>query len=96
MRLGCSKLKAHLHFELHVVDSPNCACEQVCEDPYHYFFVCPFNRVQRVQMMNDDLFLYINWDSEVVTILYGNDALLETYNKFIFILVHVIWNDAFV
>ena len=51
--MGCSKLKAHLHFELHVEDSPHCVCDQVNEDPYHYFFLCPFYKVQRVQMMND-------------------------------------------
>ena len=87
IRLGCIKLKAHLHFELHVEDSPHCACDQVNEDPYHYFFVCPFYKVQRVQMMNY-LTQYITGIPRLSHIPYGNDALSETYNKYIFIIVH--------
>lgn len=41
LRLGCSKLKAHLHFELFVEDNPDCICGQGNEDPFHFFFVCP-------------------------------------------------------
>ena len=93
IRLGCSKLKAHLHFELHVEDSPHCACDQVNEDPYHYFFVCPFYKVQRVQMMND-LSQYITGIPRLSHILYGNDALSETYNKYIFIIVHKFIKDT--
>ena len=92
IRLGCSKLKAHLHFELHVEDSPHCACDQVNEDPYHYFFVCPFYKVQRVQMMND-LSQYTTGIPRLSHILYGNDALSETYNKYIFIIVHKFTKD---
>ena len=76
IRLGCSKLKAYLHFELHVEDSPHCACDQVNEDPHHYFFLCPFYKVQRVQMMND-LSQYTTGIPRLSHILYGNDALSE-------------------
>ena len=86
--MGCSKLKAHLHFELHVEDSPHCACDQVNEDPYHYFFVCPFYKVQRVQMMND-LSQYITGIPRLSHILYGNDALSETYITNIFSLLSI-------
>ena len=89
IRLGCSKLKAHLHFELHVGD---CACDQVNEDPYHYFFLCPFYKVQRVQMMNN-LSQYIIGIPRL-SYIYGNDALSDTYNKYIFIIVHKFINDT--
>ena len=78
---------------LHVEDSPHCACDQVNEDPYHYFFVCPFYKVQRVQMMND-LSQYITGIPRLSHILYGNDALSETYNKYIFIIVHKFIKDT--
>ena len=48
MRIGCSKLKAHLHFNLHVEDNPFCRCSQTIEDPYHYFFSCPLYNQSRV------------------------------------------------
>ena len=36
IRIGCSKLKAHLHFNLHVEDDPSCRCGFGIEDPYHF------------------------------------------------------------
>ena len=79
---SCSKLKAHLHFELHV-HVVYCACEQVSEDPYHYFFVFPFYRVQ-----------FITGIPRLSHILCGNDALSETYSKYIFIVVHKCIKDT--
>ena len=37
IRLGCSKLKSSLHFNLFVEDDPFCTCDRVIEDAYHYF-----------------------------------------------------------
>ena len=39
--IGCSKLKAHLHFNLHAEDDPSCRCGFGIEDPYHFLFICP-------------------------------------------------------
>ena len=43
IRIGCSKLKAHLHFNLHVEDDPSCRCGSGIEDPYHMPLVCSDN-----------------------------------------------------
>ena len=42
LRLGCSGLKAHLHFNLHVEDDPYCRCRRVIEDPAPYLLHFPF------------------------------------------------------
>ena len=52
-----------------------------------------FYKVQRVQMMND-LSQYITGIPRLSHILYGNDALSETYNKYIFIIVHKFIKDT--
>ena len=38
LRLGCSGLKVHLHYNLHVEDDPYCRCGRVIEDPAYYLF----------------------------------------------------------
>jgi len=48
LRIGSSKLKAHLHFNLFVEDDPSCSCGFEIEDPYHFFFVCPRYAQNRV------------------------------------------------
>ena len=40
LRIGCSKLKHHLFYNLHVEDSPSCTCGFNDEHPKHYFFNC--------------------------------------------------------
>ena len=66
----------------HAMESGGRGCSKA--DGYtkikHFFFVCPFYKVQRVQMMND-LSQYITGIPRLSHILYGNDALSETYNK---------------
>ena len=37
MRIGCSKLNAHLCHNLHVIPSPQCHCGYHTEDPQHFF-----------------------------------------------------------
>ena len=48
IRIGCSKLKGHLHFNLHVEDDPSCRCGFGIEDPYHFLFTCPLYAQIRV------------------------------------------------
>ena len=51
IRIGCSKLKAHLHFNLHVQDDPSCRCVFRIEDPYHFLLICPLYAQIRVVML---------------------------------------------
>ena len=48
LRIGCSKLNSHLHYNLHVIPSPNCSCGHHNEDPKHFFFHCPNFMQQRI------------------------------------------------
>ncbi len=41
MRIGCSNLKSHLFFNLHVEDNPSCQCGHPDENCEHFFFECP-------------------------------------------------------
>ena len=41
IRIGCSKLKSHLHNNLHVIEEESCQCGHWSEDPFHFFFECP-------------------------------------------------------
>ena len=52
IRLGCSKLKSDLHFNLFVEDDPFCTCNRVIEDAYHYFVICPNYNDQRLVLLN--------------------------------------------
>ena len=52
IRIGCSKLKAHLHFNLHVEDDPSCRCGFGIENPYHFLFTCPLYAQIRVVMLD--------------------------------------------
>ena len=52
IRIGCSKLKAHLHFNLHVEDDPSCRCGFGIEDPYHFLLTCPLYAQIRVVMLD--------------------------------------------
>ena len=52
IRLGCSKLKSDLHFNLFVEDDPFCTYDRVIEDAYHYFFICPNYNDQRLVLLN--------------------------------------------
>ena len=65
MRIGCSKLKAHLFFNLHVESSPLCACGPVNEDPAHFFFDCPLFRLQRIALLTN-LAEYQPFDSQLL------------------------------
>ncbi len=80
MRLGCSKLKAHLFYNLHVVDSPFCACGPLNEDASHYFLHCPLYDQQRITLFND----LINFEQfDVSLLLFGDNNLTLEENKHI-------------
>ena len=50
LRMLCSRLNHHL-FLLHVVESPSCACGNVCEDINHYLLHCPLYIEERTEML---------------------------------------------
>ena len=84
LRLGCSGLKAHLHFNLHVEDDPYCRCRRVIEDPAHYLLHCPLFQEQRT--------LLLHAITQIVTpsldiILYGDETLSINDNIRISLLV---------
>ena len=85
LRLGCSKLKSHLTYNLHVLDDPYCTCGFGVEDPIHFFFTCPHYSVQRTLRNNTvapiTLFTLHN-------LLYGDNNLSLDENKVIFDAVH--------
>ena len=72
MRLGCSKLKSDLHFNLHVEDNPQCACGYAIEDSVHYFFHCPNFDQQRRVLLNS---VGVVAQPTNALLLYGSDTL---------------------
>jgi hypothetical protein len=53
LRIGCSLLNAHLHYYLHVIESPLCSCNMgVDETTNHYLFTCPLYTNQRKIMLD--------------------------------------------
>ena len=89
LRIGCSKLNAHLNMNLHVTPSPQCRCGHPLEDPRHFFFTCPLFYAQRVTLM--DTIARISNNITIETLLYGdpmipfnsNVVILDAVHKFI-------------
>jgi hypothetical protein len=88
MRMGCSKLNSHLHFNIHVIPTPRCLCGHINETPEHFFFNCPITTPMRNTLLNNLRLLgplYIN------DLLYGyadkpvndNIQLFKCVHKFI-------------
>ena len=94
IRIGCSKLKFDLCYNLHVVDDPICACGHV-EDANHFFLTCP-NYVN----IRLDLFNVVSIFTEVklTTLLEGDPILTEEQNKIIFdaVQTYIIASERFI
>ena len=88
LRLGCSKLKAHLHFNLHVEDDPSCRCGHTSEDAYHYFCICPLYDRQRVEMLESISRQLPSASPRLSLLLRGDERLSEEENILIFKQVH--------
>jgi len=82
IRLGCSGLKAHLHFNLHVEENPNCICGKEIEHPAHYFFRCELYEEPRVLLLTS-ISAIVTPTTEVI--LHG-DASLSLNNNVLIIL----------
>ena len=85
LRIGCSKLKYDLCYNLHVIENPNCTCGALEETTFHYFLACPHFVELRLQLFN---VISVYCEVTLETILYGNINLRENQNKTIFDAVH--------
>ena len=95
LRIGCSKLKYDLCYNLHVVNDPQCSCGADIEDAQHFFLYCPNYNDIRVALLGS--FPNPN-DVNIDTILYGNRDLTNEANKAVFHAVHrfIMDSDRFV
>ena len=86
MRIGCSKLNAHLHYNLHVIPSPQCQCGSPLEDPSHFLFICPMFLAQRTSLLNK--ITQVSNNININTLLYGDPNITFEQNKILFEAVH--------
>ena len=75
--MGCSKLKSHLHNNLHVTEEESCQCGHRSEDPFHFFFECP-----RYVALRNNLFMSVaqHTDCSLQTLLFGDPELNHKQN----------------
>ena len=88
IRMGCSKLNSHLHFNLHVIPLPQCQCGFRNEDSLHYFFICPRYIQQRAQLLDTvslitDVNLDILLNGSVECSMQQNRAIFDAVHEFI-------------
>ena len=91
LRLGCSKLMSHLHFNLHVEENPRCPCGHADENPNHFFFICQRFQVQRRALLEGV--------GEIVqpslsVLLYGSNNLTLEENVSVVVLVQTFIKDT--
>ena len=85
IRIGCSKLNAHLCLNLHVIQNPSCHCGYEVEDPMHFFLHCPLYNNERNRM---NAVIINKTEVTLEHILYGNPDLDFKDNLTIFDVVH--------
>ena len=85
MRIGCSKLKSDLCYNLQVINNPTCQCGAPSETSYHYLFECPLFANERVTMFNT-----ISHITQITlkVLLFGKSELTLDQNQTIFEAVH--------
>ena len=86
LRMNCSKLNAHL-YDLHVADSPECACSFDTEDTNHYLLHCPLYMHERNIVFRElnSIGVY-NIDVDILT--KGSKEIDDKRNMEVFSLVH--------
>jgi hypothetical protein len=92
LRIGCSKLNAHLCLNLHVVPSPQCQCGSPLEDPTHFFFSCPALHAQRQSLLRSVALVSNNINLN--TLLKGDPDISFEDNKLLFEAVHTFITDS--
>jgi hypothetical protein len=89
LRIGCSELKAHLHDELHVIESPLCPCGAgVDETPEHFFFECTQYAAARNIFRNNLSTIMTQWPPPIETILSGLKDQPHPINVHLFSIIH--------
>ena len=68
IRMKCSALKGHL-YNMHIINSPKCACGYKTEDEFHFFFQCSLYSRQRNVLINS--LNQLNVPIELNTLLNG-------------------------
>jgi hypothetical protein len=76
LRMNCSKLNSHL-YSLHVVDNPMCICGSDYEDPFHFFYMCPMFRNQRLIMFQAISSLNIDLNTCTIDMLLFGDENMD-------------------
>ena len=80
MRIGCSKLKFDLCYNLHVIDDPLCSCGAT-ESAKHFFMDCPTYVDLRIELFN---VISIFTSVSIKTLLEGCSHLSTIQNRIIF------------
>ena len=91
IRMGCSKLKYHLCYNLHVIDDASCPCGAVYETPYHFFFECSNYNDLRIELRRK---IEEHTDYTLSIILHGDKQLSAEINMMIFDAVHNYITDS--
>ena len=84
MRMLCSPLKAHL-FDMHIIESAQCACGEPRETNIHFFFTCPLYVFIRRRLLES---ISILAPFTIGSILFGQETLSLNDNTKIFEAVH--------
>jgi hypothetical protein len=94
IRIGCSSLNADLNRELHVIDSPSCACTAgVEETAEHFFLQCQTYAAERqTLLLGLELLDHPNPNTDLL--LYGDSTKLLNHNAEIFKLVQQFITDS--
>jgi hypothetical protein len=81
LRIGCSRLNAHLANNLHVIDDPSCMCGHSYEDSEHFLLRCNRYADLRGTMINTigDI-----GEVSVDNLLHGNEDLTPAQNRLIY------------
>ena len=93
LRIGCSGLNSHLCLNLHVIESPQCICGHINENPEHYIFDCRLFTEQRNEL-NQTLSKFEGHIIDIDDILYGCPDLSWSENKDILFAVHKFINES--
>jgi hypothetical protein len=85
LRLLCSSLNDHLYSQLHVVDSPECACGNQRETAKHFLLECPLFSIERDIMLQG--LRALGFDSSCKNLLYGSLDYTKDVNCKAFLLI---------
>ena len=89
LRMKGSSLNNHL-YKLNITDSCACRCGFVNEDEFHFFFICPFYHIQRVNLLSS----LGHFILDVRILLYGSPNLDLAENKLIILETLKFINDT--